>query len=93
MIFYVNAKYVDLFCILLHYLLCKFTVNCIENKQVINGKFITVKLIEIYCKSYYTKYILKKWLQHCNKFLRIYITNHLSLTLNYRVCVAICCKH
>ena len=25
---------------------------------------------------------------HCNKFLRIYVTNHLNLTLNYTVRVA-----
>ena len=31
--------------------------------------------------------------QHCNKFLRIYQTNHLNLTMNYTVHVANCCKH
>ena len=30
---------------------------------------------------------------HCNKFLRIYLTNHLNLTMNYTVCVENCCKH
>ena len=30
---------------------------------------------------------------HCNKFLRIYKTNHLNLTLNYTVRVASFCKH
>ena len=29
----------------------------------------------------------------CNKFLRIYRTNHLNLTLNYRLCVESCCKY
>ena len=27
------------------------------------------------------------------KFLRIYQTNHLNITMNYAVCVENCCKH
>ena len=30
---------------------------------------------------------------HWNKFLRIYQTNYLNLTMNFTVCVANCCKH
>ena len=30
---------------------------------------------------------------HSNKFLRIYQTNHLNLTMNYTLRVANCCKH
>ena len=30
---------------------------------------------------------------HCNKSLRIYITNHLNITLNYTIRVSNCCKH
>ena len=29
--------------------------------------------------------LLKNKMAHSNKFLRIYITNHLNLTLNYRI--------
>ena len=32
-------------------------------------------------------------IQHCTKFLQIYQTNHLNLTMKYTVFVANCCKH
>ena len=41
----------------------------------------------------YLKFLKQKNQFHCNKFLRIYITNHLNLTMNYSVCNANCCKH
>ena len=49
---------------------------------------LTLRKLKV-CKAKYYSFIYNSIYIHCNKFFRIYITNH----MNYTVRVANCCKH